>query len=182
MSGWSRVYLTYFPCKRSRVFLFPGGKTTWWLVYTELHWYHSGEAFQILLPFSRLLRLNSVLLQLPLNPSVSIHYHSAGKKHECLQEKNLVAICLLVYKMTGSPQSIKSGLIDFSVKLCMSRHFEMKMTTKRKMARWGKEQCPWQSQPRYRRRRTDRPTNIVCMRTPPHHERSGCNSETFPDC
>lgn len=43
-----------------------------------------------------------------------------------------MAICLLVYKMSGSPQSIKNGLIDFSVKLCMSRNFEMKMTTKGK--------------------------------------------------
>lgn len=76
--------------------------------------------------------LNSVLLQLPLNPSVSIHYHSAGKKHECLQEKNVMAICLLVYKMSGSPQSIKNGLTGFSVKLCVSRNFEMKMTTKGK--------------------------------------------------
>lgn len=43
-----------------------------------------------------------------------------------------MAICLLVYKMSGSPQSIKNGLIDFSVKLCVSRNFEMKMTTKGK--------------------------------------------------
>lgn len=47
-------------------------------------------------------------------------------------EKNVMAICLLVYKMSGSPQSIKNGLIDVSVKLCMSRSFEMKMTTKGK--------------------------------------------------
>lgn len=43
-----------------------------------------------------------------------------------------MAICLLVYKMSGSPQSIKNGLTGFSVKLCMSRNFEMKMTTKGK--------------------------------------------------
>lgn len=34
--------------------------------------------------------------------------------------------------MSGSPQSIKNGLTGFSVKLCMSRNFEMKMTTKGK--------------------------------------------------
>ena len=34
--------------------------------------------------------------------------------------------------MSGYSRSIRNGLIDFSVELCMSRNFEMKMTTKGK--------------------------------------------------
>lgn len=77
-----------------------------------------------------------------------------------------MAICLLVYKMSGSPQSIKNGLIDFSVKLCVSRSFEMKMTTKGKWQDEVKSDVLGSlSQDTEGVGRTDGPTDIVYLIT-----------------